>query len=285
MSNEIAKVGDLLPAHILEHTDMMADMLQEAKEGTDPQFKLIKVAAGGINLFQRSDEETFKELHGIIIAYAKSFAFWYPKEATEQAKFFELLGNTFTVESEELPICTSNNGIVGTQPKYFNDGNGLMFFGDCNSCWLNQFGSSFKGHGKACQNRRRILFLFKDAEFPCIVSLPPTSIRAFDGYIAHLLELKVGAPFVYTRIRLEKKETKDGQPYSVAKFDLPAKPDFIDEKDMAIMIQLRKAFEKTIKSAPASREEFDSDPTKPIDVEVEIVSPIEDKVKDDDLPF
>lgn len=63
----------------------------------------------------------------------------------------------------------------------------------CNVCPNNQFGSASNGKGKACKNTR-LLAVLPAAGDPgtapiWTVSVPPTSLKAFDGYV-HDLALK-----------------------------------------------------------------------------------------------
>jgi hypothetical protein len=56
---------------------------------------------------------------------------------------------------------------------------------NCQTCPMNQFGSS--GKGKACKNGRLLAVLPPDADEDTpmmVLSVPPTSIKAFDGYVA-----------------------------------------------------------------------------------------------------
>lgn len=78
----------------------------------------------------------------------------------------------------------------------------------CAGCPNNQFGSA--GKGKACKNTR--LLAIKALDDPedalYVLSVPPTSIKAFDGYV-HTLAGKLRLPpvGVVTRISLDKRET------------------------------------------------------------------------------
>lgn len=60
----------------------------------------------------------------------------------------------------------------------------------CAGCPNNQFGSASNGKGKACKNTRLIAFMPLTDDPPIwIMSVPPTSIKAFDQY-AHTLATK-----------------------------------------------------------------------------------------------
>ena len=65
----------------------------------------------------------------------------------------------------------------------------------CSSCPNNQFGSALTGKGKACKNTRLLALMpasaiDSDDEAPIwIMSVPPTSLKAYDSYV-HLLAAK-----------------------------------------------------------------------------------------------
>lgn len=72
---------------------------------------------------------------------------------------------------------------------------------DCVSCPNNQFGSN--GAGKACKNTRLLAVLEPGAPEGQIftLSVPPKSLKAFDGYVNTLASMLKRAPFgVITRI-------------------------------------------------------------------------------------
>lgn len=78
----------------------------------------------------------------------------------------------------------------------------------CAVCPNNQFGSA--GKGKACKNTRLLAIKPLDAEDDSIyvLSVPPTSIKSFDGYV-HTLAGKHRLPpvGVVTKISLDKNES------------------------------------------------------------------------------
>lgn len=60
---------------------------------------------------------------------------------------------------------------------------------DCDSCWANEWGSSERGRGKACGNRRRVAIIHEDdlrdiesAEI-VLMEIPTTSSKTFSRYI------------------------------------------------------------------------------------------------------
>lgn len=75
---------------------------------------------------------------------------------------------------------------------------------NCHSCPLNQFGSAANGTGKACKNSRELAVLLLDPNDPeahndpnapiYTISLPPTAIKSFDGFVGYVVRSLAGPP-------------------------------------------------------------------------------------------
>jgi len=82
----------------------------------------------------------------------------------------------------------------------------------CSSCPNNQFGSAPNGKGKACKNTRLLALMpaeWADGEPPIwIMSVPPTSMKAFDSYVHSLAAKHKTVPIgVVTEISLDPSNT------------------------------------------------------------------------------
>lgn len=134
----------------------------------------------------------------------------------------------FWEEGNKVPVCTSMDGRTGQ-----GDPGGA-----CATCPLNQFGSDPKGgNGKACKEMRRLYFVREEDGLPSLLTLPPTSIGAWDQYVSALVGRKdtPGTIFVETVLRLEKQEDKSrGYTWSVLK------PEQGQRVPMPHMLELRK---------------------------------------------
>lgn len=79
---------------------------------------------------------------------------------------------------------------------------------DCSSCPMNTFGSA--GAGKACKNSRELAVLPPDADADTplwILSVPPTAIKGFDGYVGSVLRTFQMPPVsVVTTVTLDPAE-------------------------------------------------------------------------------
>lgn len=69
----------------------------------------------------------------------------------------------------------------------------------CKGCPMDEFGSALTGRGKACKNTRELAVILEEdleADEPNIyqISVPPTGIRSFDGFVAQCLRVVSGPP-------------------------------------------------------------------------------------------
>lgn len=83
----------------------------------------------------------------------------------------------------------------------------------CDQCEFNKFGSATTGRGKACKNTRRLaLIMGEDMENiagaeVAYLKLPPTSIKAWTGYVQQIARTLKRPPFgVVTRISIESDD-------------------------------------------------------------------------------
>ena len=258
MSNELVKMNENLPAHLQspELAALFADTVKETQETITPVLPRIKVAPGGINLFMRG-EDSLKEIKCIVLKAERAYALWKPKEEPGLTAFNKIFPVGFPDHNPDLPLCSSLGGINGTMEAIETDKGHA--FGRCVSCRFYQFKSDFKGGaGKACKNGVRMMLIVPGSAIPNMLTLPPTSIRSYNEYASYLLGNKLTVQFVYTTMTLEKKDNSMGQPYSIIKFAMPAKPDYLSETDAALMMSSRIQF-APVMTAEVTAEEFDAE--------------------------
>ncbi len=155
----------------------------------------VKVPAAGGTVFQVPTIDGIKNeevLEGIMLGVQVRRAFWESQNVDGSP-----------------PDCYSINGTDGVG----NPG------GSCAGCPHNEFGSAVKpngeqGKGKACRERRIVMFLRADDRLPLIVVAPPTSIKGTKKFLMHL---PVPMFQAVVRIRLEKVSAKPD--YSIINFE------------------------------------------------------------------
>ena len=136
--------------------------MEDDIDGLHLSFPRAKIAGGGTTVFELPSDDASKpehvgKLEGVILFHHPVNGYWVGDSADE----------------DNAPLCTSMDGKTG----YGEPG------GACVQCYLNRFGSSEDGRGKACKNQR-CLYLLRDGEFmPIQLYLPPTSLKAFSQFM------------------------------------------------------------------------------------------------------
>ena len=142
--------------------EIYAEILEAQKEVGGTVVYRAKVATGGGKSFEieTGNEETdtsAQKLVGVVIHSHKC-----------NARFDEN-------QTGEPPVCSSMDGITGLDRE-----NGEL--SNCASCPYNEYGSSIKGSGKACKNMIRLYMMVEGSALPLLISLPPTSLKAWQNY-------------------------------------------------------------------------------------------------------
>ena len=159
-------------------------------------YPRVKIPSGGQLSFELpnpdnpDDPSICKTLEGVVVLQHTSNSYWAHSDTTNTP-----------------PDCNSDDGVTG----YGNPG------GKCASCPLNEFGSGEGGAGKACKNMKNIYLLRSGDMIPLLISMPPTSLKAFKNYANNLRFAGRGFSSVVTVIGLKKQES-NGNTYSVATF-------------------------------------------------------------------
>ena len=186
---------------IVPMSEDFAQMLTEELDGMGQvPFDAVKIPSGGGLSFELSGDdpdnpETAQTLTGVIVHHHPVNVYWEHD--------FDGAGG--------LPDCSSPDGKHGLNAK-----TGEVL--DCASCPYNQFGSG-KGNSKACKNTHRVYLLRENEPLPILLTLPPTSLRAFKDYLAKRLIMKgKRSTDVLTSIKLKREKNADGIAYSACVF-------------------------------------------------------------------
>jgi hypothetical protein len=206
---------DNLPA------DLRADLLRAQSEQvtTFQRLPRLKIMAAGAGLLEFTDtNDTVREVRGVILNSHPRNMLWEPDGARSD-------------DNENAgPACVANDGKFGTPRRGFPHAalNGQQAQGteriECATCPYNQWGSaglidpSRAGtKGKATTNQRVLYLLVEGRESPVELTLSPSSLQNYDGYLMTLGNQQLPIQTVLTVITLETK-SRGAQRWSVAKF-------------------------------------------------------------------
>lgn len=162
-------------------------------EGITPDvLDKITLPTGGDTYWRIPDEPPAAELRGVIVFWGTTRAYW--EQGLDDAA------------ETTPPDCASAEGRVGNGR--YGPGSAGNPTGACATCPMNQWDTGKGGRGKACKEQRRLWFLPQNSILPMEVQLPPTSIKAFKGYMARLTGK--GQPFFAVETVLKLDSVKMG---------------------------------------------------------------------------
>lgn len=220
-SKDLAVVNEFVLPSL--NNDLNTAILEEM-EGLNPAdlISRVKIPSGGGIAFEVPGDDPdspdmVKEIKGVIVDHHPVNAYWAVK--------YEGQNNP--------PDCSSMDGKCGVG----NPG------GECKTCPFNQFGSAEDGKGKKCKNMHRVYILRSGDAFPLLLTLPPTSIKAFSDFMAKRILIKGLRSYgVVTWVALKKAQNSGGITYSQAQFG-------IDDKLDPEAAKVMEEYSKNIRSA------------------------------------
>lgn len=156
----------------------------------------VKVPAGGGSSWEVqtiTGMTEVKELRGIILASKIGRSYWEQEYSGEK----------------NPPDCVSLDGMTGRGTPG----------GDCTKCALNEYESARKGKGKACKETRSIMVLLEGDLLPTVLSVPPSSLKGWRGYVMRLSKSGVLVKHAITSLTLNKTKSSEGIAYSEIVFN------------------------------------------------------------------
>lgn len=167
--NELAVIDNF---ELSTNTDIMEALIEELGEDAKIPYDRVKIPSGGTTAFEvPSDDpdnpDIEKEIEGIIVYAQKINAYWKDAYSGDNTS----------------PDCSSNDGKVGVE---FETGE----IHKCVDCPFNEFKSGPNGVGKACKNMRRLYIIRTGCTLPIVLTLPPTSLRAYEDYVGRQIVTK-----------------------------------------------------------------------------------------------
>ncbi len=175
----------------------------------------IKFPSGGMMAFSIDDTDTLKPPVRAIVAVSQKSRAWWPDKDTQgkppMCQSPDGVGGIFNSDADFTAALNFPIQHPGLEPN-----SGSLF--PCDKCPLAQWGSGM-GKGQACKALRRLIVLVDGWTMPAIMTLPPTSVKAFDQYASARARERGAAYFTaWTRIELTQNTNEAGIKYSVAKF-------------------------------------------------------------------
>lgn len=224
-SGALIRISDSYP--VLAPGSEAATLMRENMAGDDVgigDLDRIKVPAGGGTTWEVPSWDGAKamsSLEGIILHVTRRRAYWKSADP-----------------SGDPPDCSSSDCINGV-----GDPGGA-----CESCPLNQFGSSQRngkaGRGKACKETAIAFLLMPGQNLPVAIIVPPGSLKVFKQ---HRLKLPVAYYACTHKITLKKEKNRDGIGYAQIAWQMTGQLN-VEEVDRVktLASSLREAFDKVV---------------------------------------
>lgn len=216
---------------------MLQGEVQTALENIDPRLPVIKINKDLKAFIMPDGTTTAKKVTGIILFHHKARGYWEE-------------------EGLDRPTCSSMDGHTGANA----DGNTRT----CRDCPMNDFGSDERGVGKACKEMRWIYFLQEGEVIPSRISLPPTSLRAFDTFITALAQKRIAPVQKVVTLALTGAESGG---FSYAVLTQPEVVGDVPLQSIPGLLKMRETVVAAAKKAGITAEDYYSDDTSTSDDE------------------
>jgi len=179
---------------ISENENMLLQQDNLGGEMNPFDLEAIKIPAAGGKQWTipaLTGDRSVKTIEGIIVAWNKCRGYW-PGDYS----------------GAEPPQCSSRDGLTG-------EGDPGI---ECAECMFAKYESAAKGKGQACKDMRRVFIILEGNVLPCMINLPPTSIKPFRQYMMRLTSSQTHFSAVVTTIELEEAQNDAGTKYSKTVF-------------------------------------------------------------------
>ena len=186
---------------IIGNTEALKEVMSENLDGIEVNgFSLpkIKIPAGGGTSFEEPVDG--KSFEAIILVHQNLRAYWeneYEGDGTP-------------------PDCSSMDTVTGVGTP-----GGL-----CGKCPMAQFGTDKNERGQACKKVIKLFVMRENRALPEVLTLPPTSLKAYRDYVLELASLGVMKYGIMTKFSLEKEKNASGIAYSKIKMEAGEKLPF-----------------------------------------------------------
>ena len=178
-------------------SEFQAEMMGRVKEQlAEEEFDLPRIQiVHKVQQFQLPDGETIvKSFRAIYLGFHRFNIYW-EKQA---------------VEGETLPpTCVSQDCVMGNADRLTQAIGGVNreVYGECRTCWLNEFKSDPKGgKGKACNNKGMLLLWPIDLglTLPCLLTVSSTGLWVPKEITSQAVAKNIAAEWMICKFELDK---------------------------------------------------------------------------------
>lgn len=202
----------MLPTSRLASSLVASKGLLTDDDWNNPHHEQPKILFAGVR------QKDIKDARGAIVRSAGAFCFGNKDDLTYEDRSELLLtilefseGRVYFKDlNETQPTCKSMDMKTGSAERTRVDGRDV--YGDCATCYFNQWGSANVGRGKRCRENRRLFCMDWSGGGPIILTIGVSSLeswKAHDKYVANEARVALGenadgsAPFMHHLLRVK----------------------------------------------------------------------------------
>lgn len=255
----------LRPTGELTETDlaMLVEMEAEGDAGFDFTPLRLKFPTGGVtNSFVLSDGETLKAPVKMIVAVAqRSRAYWPSKKTLGKAPLCSapdgVTGHFDVAAVDQIKIADAAKTGARHPALLASDMETAAGPWECAACPLSQWGSvGDEGRGQACKAMRRLLVVVEGWAMPAVLTLPPTSIKVWDGFASGLKQRGQAYFSRWATVGLESAISVDGTTYAVIKVESGAP---LTPGEAAEVLALRAQYAELVRVMDLTPDDYNTD--------------------------
>jgi len=166
---------------------------QQGNQLENPQFMQIKMKHQGTMRYElpgtgaEGENKLVKSFNGIIVFNHRLNSYWdVPfEEGGETGR----LPRCFAIDAKHP---TAGAEVIEVQSETEDTIEQKRVYGKCRDCFLNQWGSDKDRKGKGCRNMWRLfIYTNKEEMLPYQLTLPPSSLKAFQQYAISLMSKSI----------------------------------------------------------------------------------------------
>lgn len=239
---------------------MLAEMDSEGDAGFDFVPLRLKFPTGGsTGMFMLSDGDALKApIEMIVVAAQRARAYWPSKKTLGKPPLCSAPdGVTARFDSASEQVKVALTAEVRHPALSIVDPEAAKGPWQCAGCPLADWESvGGGGRGQACKAMRKLLVVVKGWSMPAILTLPPTSIKAWDTFVSAHRQKGKAYFGTWLTVGLESSTNSDGTPYAVVSVKAS---DALTDPEAAEVMTLRAQFVDLVRSMDLSADDYNTD--------------------------
>lgn len=243
---------------------MLAEMDSEGDAGFDFLPLRLKFPTGGsTGMFMLSDGDALKApVEMIVVAAQRARAYWPSKRTLGKPPLCSAPDGVharFDVASDQVTVALSAE--VRHPALATVDQEAAKGPWQCVGCPLADWESVGNGgRGQACKAMRKLLVVVAGWSMPAVLTLPPTSIKAWDVFASGLRQKGKAYFGTWITVGLESSTNAEGTTYAVVNVKASAP---LSDGEAAEVMALRAQFVELVRSMDLTSEDYNTEDAPP----------------------